>query len=246
MSIVYSACVAGRSNLTWPNSSPDPVFATILVGPDKKRFIVHETVLVHHSEYFRAALTSGFSEAKDKTITIEDACAETFEFFVHWLYYQRVPSKKNHDNPELVNRFYHKDRPNDENLAKLYIFADAHQVPTLRKALIAEIFARLVNPVGVRMSVSAIENAFEHLQVKDTLCRLLVNQQCRNDVLNDPQRANFKNLAYMKAVWERYVYLTNTPGIAVNNALNICDYHEHLNDEERISCERKRKLSGMW
>ena len=96
------------------------------------------------------------------------------------------------------------------------------------------------------MGMHAVENAFEHLQVKDPLCRLLVDQQCHYGVLNNPQRAEFANLNYIKAVWERLVYLKNTLGMAAKKDPNICDYHEHRNEEERQACKRNRNMSGMW
>ncbi|KAF2449204.1 hypothetical protein P171DRAFT_480311 [Karstenula rhodostoma CBS 690.94] len=70
-------------------SSASPIFATVFVGSSKARFVVHEELLAHYSEFFRAALQGGFAEAETKTITLDDVAPHTFELFVHWLYYQR-------------------------------------------------------------------------------------------------------------------------------------------------------------
>lgn len=63
------------------------------MGPDHVRFVVPESLLVHYSKFFRAALTGNFSEAKDKTVKLEEDDPKMFELFVHWLYYQSFPVK---------------------------------------------------------------------------------------------------------------------------------------------------------
>ncbi|KAF3034015.1 hypothetical protein E8E11_004567, partial [Didymella keratinophila] len=191
-------------------SAPDTSFATVIVGRQKKRFVVHEAVLIHHSEYFRAALTGGFTEAQDKTVTIEDTTVETFEFFVHWLYYQRFPDKEQHDDPELVNSFYNDGQPRSTKLVKLYIFADVREVPALRKAVIGMIFAMVEDPNGEIMSVPTIEDAFEQRPVEDPLCRLLVDQQCCYEALICPQRAEFTNPIYIKPQYSGSLYTGST------------------------------------
>jgi hypothetical protein len=49
----------------------------ILVGPDKKKYTIHETVLIHHSEYFRNVLRDPSKQAGEGVIPLEDVEVET-------------------------------------------------------------------------------------------------------------------------------------------------------------------------
>ncbi|KAL1597396.1 hypothetical protein SLS59_007426 [Nothophoma quercina] len=51
------------------------------VGPDRVKYYIHEALLVEHSEYFQKALNGPWMEAKGKS----------FDVFVDWLYYGRLP-----------------------------------------------------------------------------------------------------------------------------------------------------------
>lgn len=76
----------------------DASFATIIIGKEEKKFVVHEHLLTHYSDFFRAALTGDFKEAEDKIVRLEEEDPTVFEFFVHWLYYQRFPDGSKEDD----------------------------------------------------------------------------------------------------------------------------------------------------
>jgi hypothetical protein len=61
----------------------DAKFATVLVGDEAARFIVHEELLTYHSPYFRAALKDGFAEAAEGAVRLQEADSVLFEVFVH-------------------------------------------------------------------------------------------------------------------------------------------------------------------
>jgi hypothetical protein len=64
-------------------SAAEPKFATVLVDEPEKRFVVHEHLLTHYSEFFRAALTGRFKEAEEKVVKVRDTAPDIFECFVH-------------------------------------------------------------------------------------------------------------------------------------------------------------------
>ena len=101
------------------------------IGSMGKKYYLHKSLLVFHSEYFRKALQGSWKEAKEGIVRIDDIePAEcTFKIFtlrvepgrqivvnvfVHWLYTQHFPSKDqiaewNHimetfDNEESTSR----------------------------------------------------------------------------------------------------------------------------------------------
>lgn len=59
------------------------MFATIIVGEEKAKFVVHEALLAHYSKFFHAALQGNFQEAETKTVTLGDESQKIFELFVH-------------------------------------------------------------------------------------------------------------------------------------------------------------------
>ena len=57
----------------------------VLVGPEKKRFEIHQGLVCSRSEFFKAAFTGNFDEA-DGSLTLPEQDPATFKYFVHWLY----------------------------------------------------------------------------------------------------------------------------------------------------------------
>jgi hypothetical protein len=64
--------------------------------------VIHESLLTTYSDFFRAALTGGFVEAEEKVVKLEEDRSQTFVFFVHWLYHQRLPDRSKGDADEIV------------------------------------------------------------------------------------------------------------------------------------------------
>ena len=61
------------------------------VGPEERRYNIHRTLLIHHSEYFCGALRWPRKDALDFVISLEDIEPGIFNVFVNWLYTQRLP-----------------------------------------------------------------------------------------------------------------------------------------------------------
>jgi hypothetical protein len=76
---------------------------------DHERLVVHESVITHYSEFFRAAINGKLAEVTDKTVKLGDVGPETFKLFVCWLYYKRLPNRKKGDDSQLVNHSYDED-----------------------------------------------------------------------------------------------------------------------------------------
>lgn len=225
------------------NSARNPKLATILVGEEQERFIVHESVLTHYSEFFRAALTGGFAEATEKTVKLEGEDAETFEFFVHWLYYQRFPDKDKCDNPGLVERFYYCDYPNDDIAVKLYVFGDKYGIERLRWDSLDLLFRVMELENSLLPGNSTITYAFEHLNHQDPLCRLLVDLF---PVYDKPDPEGFHQwyvcVPFLQAVWCRYISHCKALENGEENLyrLDLCNYHDHETGEERRACKKGR------
>ncbi|RDI85214.1 hypothetical protein Vi05172_g4797 [Venturia inaequalis] len=72
------------------SSNIGSTIVTIEAGQDKQQFTVHKDLIVACSPYFKAAFEGAFREAKEKSIQIDDE-PETFQFFLDWLYFRRLP-----------------------------------------------------------------------------------------------------------------------------------------------------------
>jgi hypothetical protein len=159
------------------NSAAEPKFATVLVGKDQERYVVHEHLLAHYSKFFCAALTGSFKEAVDKVIKLEDTEPEVFEFFIHWLYYQRFPNDSTVDNTDVVSRWKHEEV---EQCIYLHIFGDKFDIGKLRLDTINEVI-RLV-PI-LRASAfprgDAVEAAFTILPEDSPMRQLIIDYHHR-------------------------------------------------------------------
>lgn len=80
-------------------SFPKAPFATVDVGKKSIQFALHQELLASHSPLFPAALKGGIAEAEANMVDLGEVDVHTFEFFVHLLYFQRLPGSD--DDAEL-------------------------------------------------------------------------------------------------------------------------------------------------
>lgn len=161
---------------------------------------------------------------------LEDVHPETFELFVHWLYYQRFPDADKGDDAELVALYTgekHKTASecgnhdsNDEvrwskmvarHLVRLYVFGDAHQIVQLRNAAVVALFKQLQDDNLYRPTTGSHRYAFDHLASESPLCRLLVDHSCLKgppDEFDDCREENFPT-PFLFAVARKYAHLVH-------------------------------------
>jgi hypothetical protein len=165
------------------SSAQDSVFATVLVGPNHARFVVHEALLVHHSEFFRAALTGNFKEAEEKVVKMADTEPYIFECFVHWLYYQRFPDASKGDDEELVKIWGSADEAHTliTNLVKMYVMGDQNIMPRLQRDALDSVFHHISYTQCTLPDDDHVKCAFDYLDPEDPLCRYLVDANFYGD-----------------------------------------------------------------
>jgi hypothetical protein len=49
------------------------------IGPDAKKYFVHKALLMHHSKFFKKALTGTWKEAQEGVVRLEDVETEPCE-----------------------------------------------------------------------------------------------------------------------------------------------------------------------
>ncbi|KAF1921662.1 hypothetical protein BDU57DRAFT_563721 [Ampelomyces quisqualis] len=229
-------------------SAPGLKFATVTVGNEHKRFVVHEDLLTNHSTFFRAALTGGFKESIDKAVHLEDQDSRIFELFVHWLYYQNFPAQKYNDDKDTIELYLGnvgvvKFEFRLDTLIRLYVFGDKYDAKALRHEAITEIFNRILNPFSTDEfpEAESIDYAFAHLDAETPLCRLLVDTTWSLDQLDFVDPDKIGSLSFMRSVWKRYKSGNSTGSIEKFDNKNVCHYHEHVDAAEREECSVRFK-----
>ncbi|KAH6639613.1 hypothetical protein C7974DRAFT_373833 [Boeremia exigua] len=242
-SISNSSGTAYEALLPRPRiSAPDSVVVTLLVGV--QRFVVHESALIYHSGLFRTALSKKFKDPENEELDVQDVDPDTFEVFVHWLYYQQLPRKDGNDDKAVVDTFYSHYSGDAEfyPFTKLYVFAVEYDVAGLCRDIIDLLFHLTSDLGGDLAGGEAIAHAFNNLKETGSMCRLLVDLQCRFDNPHDVQYDRYTCVEFLQAVWERYVRITCSGTMQIDDDLELCDYHDHPTEGERIACEKERRI----
>ncbi|KAJ4295562.1 hypothetical protein N0V90_007575 [Kalmusia sp. IMI 367209] len=163
-------------------SGADNPLVTIIVGENKTAFTIHASLLINSSEFFRAALQGGFSEAGTKTITFHDESPTTIQLFKHWLYHEQFPDLEKGDNLEMWQLF---EGPNDRGatkshqLVELYVFAEMYQVSYLKGNILRALYKHVfIESPAYRWKLprgQTLHYAFDHLPAGAPLLRLLAD-----------------------------------------------------------------------
>lgn len=177
---------------------------------------------------------------------------EVFEFFVHWLYHQRLPNKD--DDPELFVAWGSDNDNGDlrmENLVYLSVFCDMYDVPLLKRLSLDQLFEHLKDPNINLPSTSYVVYAFDNIPDDSPLCRLLIDMYfefASEEAWNRVVKLDFDRLCkkhsqlalqtFFRKMLQRYARY-KYEDLTEESVLDICDYHEHKNDEERQACAAK-------
>lgn len=152
--------------LTGSDSMAFDEIVQVKVGrsPSDKIFRLHKGVLRFYSGYFDRALGGGFLEAKNGVVNLETEDASIFEMFQYWLYNRRF-----HPVCQTMSALYTslrgwppvspfadlatqlqdaesdvKDTPWAQ-LAQLWVFGDAHEVPMLQNVVVGLIHKKVIS-----------------------------------------------------------------------------------------------------
>lgn len=72
-------------------------YIIVLVGSEKKTFVVHKNIVCQSSRFFRAATTGQWKKATKKTVPLPDIKPEIFGAYVGWLYTGDIDVKASPD-----------------------------------------------------------------------------------------------------------------------------------------------------
>jgi hypothetical protein len=216
--------------------------------------------LANVSKFFKAAFVRDFQEAKERTIHLTEANTKTFDIFVDWLYSSKLYITEVKPNNLSLEEQDWDDEQDDEiheyskRLTKLYIFADAHEIPLLSRVTIDALFELFCGENKCALPTSdTINRAFDHLPSTSPLLDLLVHTDCRYHsvtagaeateaarLLEDyPDEFLARSCVRQKVIFDQICKGDKE----LYYKLDICDYHGHADEKERSECPRKTSNS---
>jgi len=167
----------------------------------------------------------------------------TFDAFVDWLYLQDFPKQKKLSREGYGLSDTHKDGKKNESflnsyeITKIHIFADRYDIPDLQRDTIDMMFVYFDE--GRRIpTAETITMAFESLPDTSLLRKLLVHRYCESSLDVAPEDELLGTREIFHAVLARYRDLARE--FMRSFHLNLCDYHDHANDQ-MVGCQRKRR-----
>jgi hypothetical protein len=135
-------CVSPTSRFAVHTNTDSEVFdrtIRLVVGPDgaTTSFQVYRGLLCHHSKYFDRMLNGGFKEAGSNKLRLTDVAVDVFRSFFYWLNTGTVDFSFGVEDVTTYGRW--------KNAIQVYIFADFHEVPTLRNCVLDTLYLESEN-----------------------------------------------------------------------------------------------------
>ncbi|KAF2256438.1 hypothetical protein BU26DRAFT_513266 [Trematosphaeria pertusa] len=147
----------------------------IHVGAELTPYVVHRDLVCQCSPYFKALFLGHFRERTTRTTTCPDVEDADFRRFLGWLYNPRRDDLASRLAPHI--RLW-TQRFSCATLLRLYVFADAYDIPQIRDDIVAHFF----DVMAVKLSLPSyglINAAFARLPANSPLCRLVVDVMVR-------------------------------------------------------------------
>jgi hypothetical protein len=213
---------------------------------------LHKALLTHHSEYFRNAFNGSWKEANDKLISLDDVEVVAVDIFANWLYTQQVPNSSEVDSLadlENIDDKYDDDDSTITGYTKALVFGARFMVPLFRKAVHDCIVDTLLPKSNVPYEppcFTATKYAHENLSPNHKILELLLNYHCRYLVMGETEddiaewaEWDLPPMLLIRMVARHSHRASESSGAWWKVHLKRCDYHDHLNDQERKLCPNK-------
>jgi len=191
-------------------------------------------------------------------VKLQDTKPVIFEVFVHWLYYQRFPNLDSGDDADLVREWGTSEKrdPLMMNLVKLYILGDQHVIPKLQEDALDSLHRHVQGPCTTTPGDVEISLAFRWLRPSTPLCRYLIDVSIYYDCCEKDGTTPYEMDGTEKYPAEFLLGIARRATQVIGGIrwqeknirdfeLDICDYHEHKDNEEKEACKKDRKGPGL-
>lgn len=143
----------------------------IIVGAEKKKFVLHKKLVCREAPYFDKIFNGNFEEAKTQDCRLQEEEAFTFEVFVFYIYNGRFPQ-----DVRAVTGI----SPVYEPIIKFYILAEKLLMSKETKTAALEAFAKARDSSGRRMNEAMIELVLNRTANDCPMRKLAVNMLSRD------------------------------------------------------------------
>lgn len=195
--------------------------ATILVGPEKEKFVVHRALLCSKSVYFNKALFGPFKESETGIVKLKDTSSVLFRIFVTWIYEDKVRYTAANDSSSIEKDFEHdndefEDDDSDSEvdacgdgeqgldedapftwpchiLVKLHVFADRFDIRALRASMIDILYERL-DKKNVNLARKVCCYVWSHTSEHSSLRKIVVHRLAYHTSFNGDTLTFWKEL----------------------------------------------------
>jgi hypothetical protein len=148
---------------------------TIIVGAEKKKFVLHKRLVCRKAPYFDKMFNGNFEEAKTQDCCLQEEEAFTFEVFVFYIYTGRFP-----EDVKAVSGIASVYEP----IIKFYVLADKLLMSMAAKTAALDALVKTRASSCLRMDETMIKFVLNQTADDCPLRKLTVDMMCR-DFLNN-------------------------------------------------------------
>ena len=223
------------------NSSISGDVVTVLVGSERKKFVIHEQPLRSSSRFFEAALSRGWKENTEKKVSLSEETPDLFEIYALWTYTRKLFTEDKTQAMESNQYPYAR-------LAGLYNIGARLQDQQFQDATVDAILSETKVQRGGQSylpSHEVIPIIYENTLPGDCARRLIVDICVRNRFTN--QIKTDRGEAYLQfAADVALVSLSDSYRRSEVRTIEedggTCKYHHH---GEKEDCYSKKLKDGM-
>jgi hypothetical protein len=197
---------------------------TIIVGAEKKKFVLHKRLVCRKAPYFDKMFNGNFKKAKTQDCCLQEEEASAFEVFVSYIYTGRFPEDVNAVSG--ITSVY-------EPIVKFYVLADKLLMSKAAKTAALDALVKTRTLSCLRMNKTTIKFVLNQTAddcplrklTLDMMCRdFLNNQGCGRDWLSCLKDAPFEQIV------ELLMAIKSVAGVKLHLSEEIC---KKLVDEKR-------------
>lgn len=142
---------------------------TIYVGPNEKKWVIHEGLLTRLSSFFRAAFRSEFQEAEDGVLRLPEDDPRAFEIFFAYAY--------SHSLGDIIDKTKSLPSPNgakftERDYLSLYVLASKYLMEGLQNEVVDALYLRYRN-TELSPTPQDVEYLYQHTDEGSKMRQLL-------------------------------------------------------------------------
>jgi hypothetical protein len=209
---------------------------TVKVGrvPNQRTFSVHKALLVHHSDYFAAALGQNWQEGQDNVVTLDHDDGNVFKAFFDFLYKGKIYTQPGTEDDTIrVGEDHGREW---KMLQDLWVFGESRMSTSFKDAAVDAMIAKVLT--DGELAGERIVTIYYKSTTSSAIRRLLIdfeiwargpgNLVC----FTQPTHPSAVEVLHDIAVALDKIKISGRKGRALYESENTCAYHEHVAEKK--------------